>query len=73
MVRFGEKIQNLIEPVIRDSIDCMEPGTPRVEIESHHRDHSCLVLIYFKKSLSEKNSLFKTGFNISLENDVRYL
>ena len=33
MARFGEKLQNQIEPVIRDFIDCMEPGTPRVEIE----------------------------------------
>ena len=73
MARFGEKLQNQIEPVIRDFIDCMEPGTPRVEIESYHREDSCLVLIHFKKSLSEKHSLFKTGFKISSENDVRYL
>ena len=73
MARFGEKLQNQIEPVIRDFIDCMEPGTPRVEIESYRREDSCLVLIRFKKSLSEKHSLFKTGFKISSESDVRYL
>ena len=43
-----------LEPVIRDFIDCMEPGTPRVEIESYHREESCQVFIRFKKSLSEK-------------------
>ena len=73
MARFGEKLQNQIEPVIRDFIDCMEPGTPQVEIESYRREDSCLVLIRFKKSLSEKHSLFKTGFKISSESDVRYL
>ena len=73
MARFGEKLQNQIEPIIRDFIDCMEPGTPRVEIESHRREDSYLVFIHFKKSLSEKHSLFKTGFKISSESDVRYL
>ena len=38
MAQFGEKLQNQIEPVIRDFIDCMEPGTPRVEIESYRRE-----------------------------------
>ena len=73
MAQFGEKLQNQIEPVIRDFIDCMEPGTPRVEIESYRREDSCQVFIHFKKSLSEKHSLFKTGFTISSETDVRYL
>ena len=73
MARFGEKLQNQIEPVIRDFIDCMEPGTPRVEIESYRREDSCQVFIRFKKSLSEKHSLFQTGFKISSESDVRYL
>ena len=73
MARFGEKLQNQIEPVIRDFIDCVEPGTPRVEIESYCREDSCQVFIRFKKSLSEKHSLFKTGFKISSESDVRYL
>ena len=67
------KLQNEIEPVIRDFIDCMEPGTPRVEIESYLREDSCQVFICFKKSLSEKHSLFKTGFKILSESDVRYL
>ena len=70
MARFGEKLQNLIEPVIRDFIECMEPGTPRVEIESPRKENSCLVLIRFKKSLFEPKALFKAGFNIQSENDV---
>ena len=73
IARFGEKLQNLIEPVIRDFIDCMEPDIPRVEIESCCRESSCLVLIHFKKSLSEEKALFKAGFNILSENDIRYL
>ena len=73
MARLGEKLQNQIEPIIRDFIDCMEPGTPRVEIESYRREDSCQVFLRFKKSLSEKHSLFKTGFKISSESDVRYL
>ena len=73
MAQFGEKLQNEIETVIRDFIDCMEPGTTRVEIESYHREDSCQVFIRFKKSLSEKHSLFKIGFKISSESDVRYL
>ena len=73
MARFGEKLQNLIEPVITDFIDCIEPGTPRVEIESCCRANSCLVLIHFKKGLNERNSLFKAGFNISSENNIIYL
>ena len=73
MARFGEKLQNQIEPIIRDFIDCMEPGTPRVEIASHRREDSYLVFIRFKKSLSEKHSLFKTRFKILSESDVRYL
>ena len=73
MARFGEKLQKLIALVIRDFIDCMEPGTPRVEVESHHGENSCLVLIHFKKSLSGEKALFKAGFNILSENDVRYL
>ena len=50
MARLGEKLQNEIEPVIRDFIDCMEPGTPRVEIESYRREDSCQVFICFKKA-----------------------
>ena len=52
MARFGEKLHNQIE----DFIDCMEPGTPRVEIESHRREDNCLVLIRFKKAYL-KNTL----------------
>ena len=73
LAQFGEKLQNQIEAIIRDFIDCMEPGTPRVEIESHRREDSCQVFIRFKKSLSEKHSLLKTGFKISSESDIRYL
>ena len=50
MERLGEKLQNQIEPVIRDFIDCMEPGTPRIEIESYRREDSCQVFIRFKKA-----------------------
>ena len=64
IARSGEKLQNLIEPVIRDFIDCMEPDIPRVEMESCCRENSRLVLIHFKKSLSEEKALFKAGFNI---------
>ena len=49
MSQFGEQLQKL-EPVIRDFIDCMEPGTPQVEIESCRRTNSCLVLIRLKKT-----------------------
>ena len=49
MARFGEQLQKLIEPIIRDFIECMEPGTPRVEIESRHKEKNCLVLMSFKK------------------------
>ena len=73
MAKFGEKLQNLIEPVIRDFIECMEPGTLRVEIESCHKENSCLVLIHFKKSLFEPKALFKAGLNIESEHDVKYL
>ena len=73
MAKFGEKLQNLIEPVIRDFIECMEPGTPRVEIESRRKENSCLVLICFKKSLFAPKALFKAGFNIESEHDVKYL
>ena len=69
----GRETQNQIELVIRDFIDCMEPGTPRIEIEPYRREDSCQVFIRYKKSLSEKHSLFKTGFKISSESDVRYL
>ena len=51
----------------------MEPGTPRVEIESCHKENSCLVLIRFKKSLFEPKALFKAGFNIESDHDVKYL
>ena len=50
MAQLGEKLQNEIEPVIRDFIDCMELGTPRVEIESYRREDSCQVFIHFKKA-----------------------
>ena len=72
MARFGEQLQKLIEPIIRDFIECMEPGTPRVEIESRRKEKNCLVLMSFKKSLFEPN-LFKAGFNIESEHDVKYL
>ena len=49
MALLGEKLQNEIEPIIRDFIDCMEPGTPRVEIESYRRQDSCQIFIRFKK------------------------
>ena len=41
MAWFGEQLQKLIEPVIRDFIASMEPGTPRVEIESCRKEKSC--------------------------------
>ena len=41
MARLGEQLQKLIELVIIDFIDSIEPGMPRVEIESHHRTNSC--------------------------------
>ena len=49
MAKFREKLQNLIEPVIRDFIECMEPGTPRVEIESRRKENSCLVLMLLRE------------------------
>ena len=73
MARFGEKLPNLIEPVIRDFLECMEPGTQRVEIESRHKENSFLVLIRFKKSLFEPKGLFKAGFNVESEHDIKYL
>ena len=73
MSRFGEVLQKLIEPVIISFIESMEPGVPKVEIESCRKENSCLVLMHFKKSLSEEKHLFKAGFNISSENDVNYL
>ena len=73
MSRFGEVLQKLIEPVIISFIESMEPGVPKVEIESCRKENSCLVLMHFKKSLSEEKHLFKAGFNISSENDVKYL
>ena len=51
----------------------METGVPRVEIESCRKENSGLVLMYFKKSLSEEKHLFKVGFNITSENDMKYL
>ena len=38
MARLGEQLQKLIEPVIRDFIESMEPGVPRVEIESRRKE-----------------------------------
>ena len=73
MARFGEQLQKLIEPVITQFIDSMEPGTPRVEIESRRKENSCVVLMRFKKTLYEEKHLFKAGFNITSENDVKYL
>ena len=73
MARFGEQLQKLIEPVITQFIDSMEPGTPRVEIESRRKENSCVVLMHFKKTLYEEKHLFKAGFNITSENDVKYL
>ena len=73
MARFGEVLQKLTEPVIISFIESMEPGVPRVEVESCHKENSSLVLMHFKKSLSEEKHLFKAGFNISSENDVKYL
>ena len=54
MARLGEQLQKLIEPVIRDFIESMEPGVPRVEIESRRKENSCVVLMRFKKSLYEE-------------------
>ena len=71
--RLGEQLQKLIEPVIRDFIESMEPGVPRVEIESRRKENNCVVLMRFKKSLYEEKHLFKAGFNISSDNDVKYL
>ena len=73
MARFGEVLQKLNEPVIISFIESMEPGVPRVEIKSCHKENSCLVLMHFEKSLSEEKHLFKVGFNITSENDVKYL
>ena len=73
MARLGEQLQKLIEPVIRDFIESMEPGVPRVEIKSRRKENSCVVLMRFKKSLYEEKHLFKAGFNISSDNDVKYL
>ena len=70
MARFGEVLQKL---VIICFIESMEPGLPRIEIESCCKENSCLVLMHFKKSLSEEKHLFKAGFNITSENNVRYL
>ena len=73
MARFGEQLQKLIEPVIRDFIEYFEHLTPRVEIESRRKENSCLVIIRFKKSLFEPKHLFKAAFNIQSEHDVKYL
>ena len=73
MARFVEYPQKLIEPVIRDFIECMEPRVPRVNIELYHQMNNCLALIQFRKGLNETKCLFKTRFNISTENDVKYL
>ena len=73
MARFGEQLQKLIEPVITQFIDSMEPGTPRVELESRQKENSCVVLMHFKKPLYEEKHLFKAGFNITSENNVKYL
>ena len=73
MARFGEQLQKLIEPVITQFIDSMEPGTPRVEIESRWKENSCVVLKHFKKTLYKEKHLFKAGFNITSENDLKYL
>ena len=47
--------QKLIEPVIISFIESMEPGVPRVEIESSHKENSCLVLMCFKKASLKKS------------------
>ena len=73
MARFGEQLQKVIEPVITQFIHAMEPGTPRVEIESRWKENSCVVLMRFKKTLYEEKHLFKVGFNITSENDMKYL
>ena len=73
MARLGEQLQKLIEPVIRDFIESMEPGVPTVEIESRRKENSCVVLMRFKKSLYEEKHLFKAVFNISSDNNVKYL
>ena len=38
MAKLGEQLQKLIESVIRDFIESMEPGVPRVEIESRRKE-----------------------------------
>ena len=73
MARFGEQLQKLIEPVITQFIDSVEPGTPRVEIESRQKENSCVILMHFKKTLYEEKHLFKAGFNITSDNDMKYL
>ena len=70
MAKLGEHLQ---KPIIRDFIESMEPGVPRVEIESRRKENSCVVLMRFKKSLYEEKHLFKASFNISSDNDVKYL
>ena len=62
MARLGEQLQKLIEPVIRDFIESMEPGVPRVEIESRRKENSCVVLMHFKKSLYEPEPFVQGGF-----------
>ena len=73
MARFGEQLQKLIEPVIRVFIESMEPGTPRVEIESRCKEKSCLVLMTFKKAYLNQKLCSGAGFNIESEHDVKYL
>ena len=63
--RFGEQLQKLIEPVIRDFIKYFEHLTPRVEIESHRKENSCLVIIRFKKKAYLNQSICSKLHSIS--------
>ena len=72
MARFGEKLQNEIEPIVRDFIDCMEPGTPRVEIESYRREDSCQGFIRFKKACLRNTlcSRLDLKFHLKVMSDI---
>ena len=56
MARLGEKLQNQIEPIIRDFIDCMEPGTPRVE-KNHISEKIVVKFSFASKKAYLRNTL----------------
>ena len=73
MVNFPEELQKRIEPIIKDFIDSMELGIPRCVVTSKKRKGSCLVIVRVKKGLNYEHSFFKTGFSISMFDDIYYL